>query len=506
MRAPPAAVPKMNPCSQFLLWKHENETARFASASPRIGSASTRLRRATSHRGLAPLTNTPRMPPRSPMPSKRVRREAVPAVPEELTELPEPPSSPPSTSSGTRAKRSCDRPAPRFTPPAPGGHRNARYASTDPSPRIAVSRGRSCARSNASTRISTISGGGEVSIDAVADAAAAALRLWFSRAARLPTGARTATPSERPSAAQSRSQEGSAYSSTDPPTRASASMEVDLSSLFSSDCSASVSFATSHPRRKNPGARLSSPGWSAVGTPSSTRHAAVTSAPRGSFAIVSFESDTSVPFVSSPLRTASDPSDITTKTYGSHTDAATISAPSDGSEDGAKSFVEKSCVIFAPFKTRTPLGCTCTILVRELANTLPQHTVLVSVTSSTCSETSFSSSPVSSTIVDDASAMTRYEWNGVPLEEEEDVLEETSEARYTVHVPLSPGSVPASTSVTSSGWIPRWSTASAPFLPWPHAATSSARCSTSPRTDADAPTVRSITGEMPKTESRTLNA
>mmetsp|Transcript_10206 Transcript_10206/g.42925 ORF Transcript_10206/g.42925 Transcript_10206/m.42925 type:complete len:424 (-) Transcript_10206:417-1688(-) len=423
MRAPPAAVPKMNPCSQLRLWKHENDTARFASASPRIGSASTRLRRATSHRGLAPLTKTPRIPPRSPMPSKRVKREAVPAVPEELTELPEPPSSPPSTSSGTRAKRSCDRPAPRFTPPAPGGHRNARYASTDPSPRIAVRRGRSCARSNASTRISTISGGGEVSSDAVdalnvADAAAAALRLWFSRAAALPTGARTATPSERPSAAQILSQEGSAYSSTDPPTRASASMEV-LRSLFSSRSASVSTIGESHPRRKNPGARLSSPGWSAVSTPSSTRHAAVTSAPRGSFAIVSFESDKSVPFVSSPLRTASDPSDITTKTYGSHTDAATISASSDGSEDGAKSFVEKSCVIFAPSKTRTPLGCTCTILVRELANTLPQHTVRVSVTISTCSETSFSSSPVSSTIVDDASAMTRYEWNGG--EEEEDV-------------------------------------------------------------------------------------
>ena len=40
--------------------------------------------------------------------------------------------------------------------------------------------------------------------------------------------------------------------------------------------------------------------------------------------------------------------------------------------------------------------------------------------------------------------------------------------------------------------------ASAPFFPWPHAATSSERSSTSPATDADAPTVRSMTGEMPK--------
>ena len=91
---------------------------------------------------------------------------------------------------------------------------------------------------------------------------------------------------------------------------------------------------------------------------------------------------------------------------------------------------------------------------------MPQHTVLASVTSSTCSETSFSSSPVSSTIVDAASAMTRYEWNGgVPLDEEPfaepRLFSSSSRARYTVQVPLRPGSVPASTSVTSSGWIPR---------------------------------------------------
>ena len=33
MRAPPAAVPRMNPSRQLRLWKHENETARFARAA-----------------------------------------------------------------------------------------------------------------------------------------------------------------------------------------------------------------------------------------------------------------------------------------------------------------------------------------------------------------------------------------------------------------------------------------------------------------------------------------
>jgi len=64
---------------------------------------------------------------------------------------------PPSSSTGTRVKRSCGA-AECATPPAPGGHRNARYTSSAPSPRMAVSIGRSCARAKASTRSSTTSG------------------------------------------------------------------------------------------------------------------------------------------------------------------------------------------------------------------------------------------------------------------------------------------------------------------------------------------------------------
>ena len=57
---------------QLTLWKGVKDTVRCA--SPRIGSASTRLRRATSHSGRGPDTKTPRMPPRSPTRSNRVSR------------------------------------------------------------------------------------------------------------------------------------------------------------------------------------------------------------------------------------------------------------------------------------------------------------------------------------------------------------------------------------------------------------------------------------------------
>ena len=117
----------MNPFGQFTLWNGVKLTT--ALASPRVGSARTRLLRANSHSGFAPATKAAdaaavadALEPSQPRPGERRVVQTAHAAPD----VPTTPSSkpPPSASTGTRAILSCG--GRRAVPPAPGGHKNAR--------------------------------------------------------------------------------------------------------------------------------------------------------------------------------------------------------------------------------------------------------------------------------------------------------------------------------------------------------------------------------------------
>ena len=269
--------------------------------------------------------------------------------------------------------------------------------------------GRSCAAAKASRRSSTTRGGSESRPPAVSPLAARARSRASSLAGLDPAGANVLAPSLRPSAAHARRPEGSDRISSPPSFRAAARRTRSDASAAADSSGHRVA------RRRNPGSRFARPGWFAAGVASLTSVKTLATsaaiAPRASaFTPHSRSSNPPPPpsflaSTSAPRRSLAVPSESRRRTYGSHTCAATTTTPSPLS---LRSPTATSCVFFAPSHTRTPPGCACAIRLRP--HTFPAARVVASETRSTASLTSFSSSPVSNTIVALASAMTRYAW------------------------------------------------------------------------------------------------